>query len=94
MATQAVNPTSSGGMWSRLRSDLSDPARSISGPFFDAMLFWGCPLLALGIVATWLGLASFLPIDQQSRAIGVPTSLQSCPGPMATEKSLRRTGYA
>jgi len=71
MATQAVNPTSSGGMWSRLRSDLADPSRSIAGPLFDAVLFWGCPLLAMGLVAVWLGLAIFLPADQQSRAIGV-----------------------
>lgn len=71
MATQSANLGNSGNTLTRLRDDLLDPTRSIAGPVFDALLFWGCPLLAMGFVASWLGLASFLPSEQEARAIGV-----------------------
>lgn len=57
--------------WHGFLADLRDPGRSIGGPGFDALLFWGCPLLAMLFVATWLGLASLLPQDQELTATGL-----------------------
>jgi len=54
------------GFW----NDLRDPARCIGSPMFDALLFWGCPVLAMLFVAAWLGLASLLPSAQELSATG------------------------
>jgi hypothetical protein len=44
-----------------LAGSLADPARSIGGPRFDAIFFWGAPLLASFLVWAWLLAALALP---------------------------------
>jgi hypothetical protein len=45
----------------RLHDELGDPRRAIGGPTFDALLFWGAPLVAALSVWVWGGLALALP---------------------------------
>jgi hypothetical protein len=40
---------------------LGDASRAIGSPWFDALLFWGVPVLALIFVYAWLGFAAALP---------------------------------
>lgn len=42
-------------------SGLSDPRFAIGGSRFDALLFWGVPLIALLFVQLWLRMATMLP---------------------------------
>jgi hypothetical protein len=70
MTTQPAQIEQSGLAWQRFWSDLRDPSRCIGGPGFDALLFWGCPLLAMLFVASWLGLASLLPTAQELSVTG------------------------
>jgi hypothetical protein len=52
---------------SLVQGSLSDPARAIGGPLFDAIFFWGAPLLASCLVWAWVLIAMILP-----RALGQP----------------------
>jgi hypothetical protein len=54
----------------RLHGSLADPAFAIGGPRFDALLLWGCPLLAALLVGLWLNLAAALPAALSQSAVG------------------------
>jgi hypothetical protein len=45
----------------RLTASLSDQRLSIQGPYFDALFFWGAPVLSLIFVQVWLGTALAFP---------------------------------
>lgn len=51
-------------------SGLSDPFLAIGGPRFDALLFWGIPILALFFVDAWLSLAFVMPKVAADRMVG------------------------
>jgi len=70
MATRAADGLISESLSPGWRKQLADPARCISSPRFDALWFWGSPLLALAFVAAWMGLAELLPANHQPRATG------------------------
>src|ERR1044071_4160329 len=53
-------PVDTGAVRSFLTGGLADPARSIGGPRFDAIFFWGAPLLAAFLV--WAGLLAALAL--------------------------------
>ena len=44
-----------------VQGSLSDPARAIGGPRFDAIFFWGSPLLASVLVWAWVLAAAAMP---------------------------------
>jgi hypothetical protein len=48
---------------------LSNPAHAIGGPWMDALLFWGVPVLSLLCVNLWLGAAAGLPQASADTAI-------------------------
>lgn len=50
-----------------VHGSLSDPARAIGGPRFDAIFFWGSPLIATLIVWAWAMTAMVFPV-----ALGKP----------------------
>ncbi len=53
-------------------SGLNDPARAIGGPVFDAMLFWGIPLLCFTFVQGWMGFAMRAqPATGEAMAVGL-----------------------
>ncbi len=54
-------PVETGPFRSFVAGSLADPARSIGGPRFDAIFFWGAPLLASFLVWAWLLAALALP---------------------------------
>jgi hypothetical protein len=45
----------------RIDGSLNDDARAIGGASFDAIFFWGAPLVALAFVCLWSSLAIVLP---------------------------------
>lgn len=51
--------------------DLRDPTRAIRGPLFDALCFWGAPLLAVLFVWAWADAAALLPSDAGNVMVGV-----------------------
>jgi hypothetical protein len=53
-----------------LAGSLSDPGRAIGGPRFDALFFWGCPLVASALVWAWvLGATALPPAAGQSAVL-------------------------
>lgn len=50
---------------------LRDPDRAIGGPLFDALLFWGSPLLAAVFVWLWADIASWLPAARGEAAVAL-----------------------
>lgn len=54
---------------SRLHGALADPKGAIGGPFFDALLLWGCPLASALLVWAWVAGAGLLATPQRDGAI-------------------------
>src|SRR5687768_12322766 len=54
-----------------LRGRLSDPAGAIGGPRFDAIFFWGAPLIAAASVWAWVVAASALPAPAREPAVAL-----------------------
>jgi len=50
---------------------LADPDRSIGGPRFDAIFFWGAPLIASFLVWAWLLGAMILPVALGQAAVSL-----------------------
>ncbi len=61
MASSPIVANAQGG---RLLDGLSDPKRAIGGVYFDALLFWGIPLIAFFCVSTWISAAGHMPDAQ------------------------------
>lgn len=58
------------GAFAGLRSQLADPQRAIGGPWLDATMLWGAPLLVLALLAAWLkGAGMLVPEGSQDPAI-------------------------
>jgi hypothetical protein len=49
---------------------LADPGRAIGGPVFDAIFFWGAPVLAFAFVWAWVVVALMLPTTLGQPAVG------------------------
>ena len=52
-----------------IQRSLSEPARAISGPRFDLLLFWGAPVLASILVWVWVASARAMPAGPGQGAI-------------------------
>jgi hypothetical protein len=53
----------------RLHGSLADPRLTIGGPRFDALLLWGCPLVAAVFVWLWVAGSALLPSATRQTAI-------------------------
>jgi len=53
----------------RLHGALADPKGAIGGPFFDALLLWGCPLVSAILVWAWIAGAGLLAAPLRDGAI-------------------------
>ncbi len=56
---------------SLLAGSLADRERSIAGPRFDAIFFWGAPLLAAFLIWAWMLGAMALPAELGRPAVGL-----------------------
>jgi hypothetical protein len=54
-----------------IQGSLSDPARAIGGPRFDAIFFWGAPLIAAILVWAWAVGAMLMPAPLGRSAISL-----------------------
>ena len=57
MATALAAIDEAGG----IQGSLNDDSRAIGGASFDAIFFWGAPLVAFAFVCLWSSLAILLP---------------------------------
>ena len=62
MATQFQNPAAADAAAPIRKASLADPGAAILGPWRDALLFWGAPIVALLLVQSWVfGWNAFAP---------------------------------
>jgi hypothetical protein len=52
-----------------IQGSLSDPARAIGGPRFDAIFFWGAPAIAAILVWAWVLASTALPAPAREPAV-------------------------
>lgn len=61
MASQPISiDRHSSGVFALIKAQLADPKRAIGGPWLDATMLWGAPLLVLVALGAWLKASEFL----------------------------------